>query len=141
MNAPGLFQYLNPRRDACSGPPPKNSTIPIKMSPMMVINLILANQNSASPKKGTAMMLRSRIVIRMMVIQTPGFMSASCYRERLESVVWQFTINGPNSPSSSAVYFQLWILLQQVWRTHTSSSSLLRTPAIDRQIGRQSTGP
>ena len=43
--------------------------------PMIVISLIEANQNSDSPKKGTAMMLRRRIVIRMMVIQTAGLMS------------------------------------------------------------------
>jgi hypothetical protein len=64
----------------------------------MVINLMLANQNSASPKNGTAMMLSSRIVIKMMVIQTPGFMSAFCYRKSMESVimVWQVTTgSGP----------------------------------------------
>jgi hypothetical protein len=46
--------------------------------PMIVISLIEANQNSDSPKKGTAIMLRRRIVTRMMVIQTAGLMDAFC---------------------------------------------------------------
>jgi hypothetical protein len=54
------------------------------IKPMIVISLIEANQNSDSPKKGTAMMLRRRIVTRMMVIQTAGLMSAFCFGEAIE---------------------------------------------------------
>lgn len=37
----------------------------------MVRSLIEANQNSASPKKATAMMFSNKMTIRMMAIQTP----------------------------------------------------------------------
>jgi len=55
--------------------------------PTIVISLIEANQNSDSPKKGTAMMLRRRIVTRMMVIQTAGLMSSFCLYRRWKLMV------------------------------------------------------
>jgi hypothetical protein len=45
--APGGFcQFLKYSGSWC-GPPPKNRTMPRMMSPMIVISLMLANQNSA----------------------------------------------------------------------------------------------
>lgn len=58
--APGVFQYLNPTR-SCFGPPPKNSTTPRMMRPMMAIIFKDANQNSASPYQETATILRIRM--------------------------------------------------------------------------------
>lgn len=72
LNAPGCCQYLNPRR-SWFGPPPKKSTTPRIMRPRMVITLILANQNSASPKKPTAMIFRRRMMRSTMVIQMATF--------------------------------------------------------------------
>jgi hypothetical protein len=43
------------------GPPPKNSTTPKMMRPMMAMILRDANQNSASPYHETATMLRMRM--------------------------------------------------------------------------------
>ena len=82
MKAPGLFQYLKPSLLFWAGPPPKKRTMPTMIRPIIVISLIEANQNSDSPKKGTAMMLSRRIVTRMMVIQTAGLMSAFCLGRR-----------------------------------------------------------
>lgn len=70
LNAPGLFQYLNPNLPWSLGDPPNMITKLSIMRPMIVISLILANQNSASPKKDTAMMLRNRIRMRKIVIHT-----------------------------------------------------------------------
>lgn len=69
LKAPGWSQYLKPSR-SWFGPPPKKSTTPRMISPIMVISLILANQNSASPKNDTAMTFNSKIMTKTMVIQT-----------------------------------------------------------------------
>lgn len=88
LKAPGVFQYLNPSLLGCEGPPPKKRTMPTIIRPTMVISLIEANQNSDSPKKGTAMMFRRRIVTRMMVIQTAGLMSAFFFEGQSMLVKW-----------------------------------------------------
>lgn len=57
MKAPGCCQYRNPNR-SWFGPPPKKSTTPRMMRPIIAIILIEANQNSDSPYQETTKTFR-----------------------------------------------------------------------------------
>lgn len=62
------FQYRKPLRSR-SGAPPSMMTKPARSNPRMVMILIEAKMNSASPYIETAKMFKTTMVIRMRLIQ------------------------------------------------------------------------